>query len=125
MHFRIRGNNVQLVKSVPDPATGKAVSKPVGSINLANGSLNSAAKEALSPEEVAGVETWLAKKQDIDRRKRQIEAEMLPTTIGDMIQWTREATPTAVAELAEEILFGLKDLQSAIAARLKEGAVPG
>jgi hypothetical protein len=122
MHFRVRGNNVQLVKSVMDPATGKAISRPVGSINLASGTLNNAAKESLSPEEIAGVESWMARKQEIDRRKRQVEAEMLPTTIGDIIQWSKEASPAAVTDLAEEILFGLKDLQSAIAARLKEAA---
>jgi hypothetical protein len=122
MHFRVRGTNVQLVKSVTDPKTGKAVSKPIGSLNIGTGTLSPAAKEHLSADEVAQAEVWLAKKMDIERRKRQIEAEALATTLGDMIQWTKEASVAEVTELADEILFGLKDLKSAIANKLKEAA---
>ena len=36
MHFRFRGNNVQVVKSQLNPVDGKAKSVPLGSINRAN-----------------------------------------------------------------------------------------
>jgi hypothetical protein len=120
MHYRVRGNSVQLVKTVRDEASGKAVSKPVGSLNLVNGSISESARENLTPEEIAGVEAWLARKQDVDRRKRQLDAELFSTTIGNMIQWTKEAGAGEVNAMAEDILFGLRDLQAAIAAKAKE-----
>ena len=120
MHYRVRGNSVQLVKTVRDKASGKAVSKPVGSLNLINAAISDAAKESLTPDEIAGVEAWVARKQDIDRRKRQLDAELFSTTIGSMIQWTKEASAEEVNAMADDILFALKDLQSAIAAKAKE-----
>ena len=120
MHYRVRGNSVQLVKTVHDGASGKAVSKPVGSLNLINGTMSEAARENLTPEEITGVEGWLARRQDVDRRKRQLDAELFSTTVGTMIQWTKEASADEFNGLAEDILFGLKDLQAAIAAKAKE-----
>jgi len=92
----------------------------VGSVNLINGTISDTAKQSLTPEEFGGVEAWLERKQDIDRRKRQLDAELFSTTVGNMIQWTKEASADEVGARAEDILFALKDLQYAVAARAKE-----
>jgi hypothetical protein len=120
MHFRIRGNNVQLVKTVADPESGKAKSAPVGSVNLLTGKINERALEALSSEEVVEVETWLDKKRDLDQRKRQLEAETLPLTLSDVATWINEADRSAVAELAEEIQFGMAEVRRALTAKLRD-----
>jgi hypothetical protein len=120
MHFRVRGNTVQVVKATRDEATGKPVSRQVGSINLASGAIGDALRASLSAEEIAAVEAWLAKKQDIERRKRQLDAEIFSITVGNLVQWARESHVHEVAALSDEILFGLKDLQAAISAKLKE-----
>lgn len=62
----------------------------------------------------------LARKQGLDRRKRQLEAKLFSTTIGNMIQWTREASADEVNAMAGDLLFAVKDLQAAIAAKAKE-----
>ena len=46
MHFRLRGNNLQIVKTVVDPETRKTISKPVGSANLLRGAQHLLAQAA-------------------------------------------------------------------------------
>lgn len=120
MHFRIRGNNVQLVKTMTDPESGKAKSAPVGSVNLASGKINERALEALTSDEVVEVENWIERKRELDQRRRQLEAETLPLTLGEVVTWINEADRAAVAELAEEIQFGLGEVRRALTTKLKD-----
>ena len=57
MHFRVRGNSVQLVKT--QEVDGKMASTPAGSANLSDGKLNDKANELLSDQEKREVITVL------------------------------------------------------------------
>jgi hypothetical protein len=63
MHFRRRGNNVQLVRSQEDAATGKKRSMPIGSLNLARPEIPLALRKTCSAEEIAAIEAYLATAQ--------------------------------------------------------------
>ena len=119
MHYRVRGNNVQIVKTVIDEETRKAKSKPVGSLNLSNGQLSQLARENLGADDIASVEKWYEQRQEIERRKRKLEADRFTFTIGDVVQWVNEASAEEVQDVAEDLMFALNDLRAAIAAKSK------
>ncbi|MDA8050706.1 MAG: hypothetical protein M0002_11985 [Rhodospirillales bacterium] len=120
MHFRVRGNSAHLLRDVPDPDSGKTRPMMLGAVNLITGAINDRAKEALTGEEIEEVETWLNRKQELDRRRRQLEAASLPFTLADVLAWIEEADRSSVAELADEILFGLTEVRRALTMKLRE-----
>ena len=123
MHYRVRGNNVQIVKTVIDGESGKAKSKPVGSLNLGNGQLSLLARQNLTQEDVASVEKWYEQRQDLERRKRKLEAERFQFTVGDLIQWVKEASAEEVKAASSDFIFALNDLRTALAAKCKDNKV--
>lgn len=114
MHYRIRGNNVQLVKTAQDPETGKAKSQPVGSANLITGELNDSAKEALSKSEVAEVKKWLKRRQEMIETRRMVEFSMLAERIGAVTAWLKGQDLGKIPESdIEEILYAMQRLKRA------------
>jgi hypothetical protein len=119
MHYRIRGTNVQLVKTQPDPATGKAKSKPIGSANLLTGEINDKAADALSADERAQVEAWIARHQSIQRQKRELEYRTLPDALARVSSWIDEAELSTLKEHAEEVQGALRQLRKSLDQRLE------
>src|SRR5215212_3809968 len=108
MHFRVRGNNVQIVKTQPEAGTGKAVSKPIGSASLSTGEINEKAAAVLTPEETREVTEWIARHQAIQAQKREIEYHTLADTLTAMATWMRGADPKLLAEHADDVQVALR-----------------
>jgi hypothetical protein len=122
MHYRVRGNSVQLVKTEQDAEKGRAVSRPVGSAKLNTGELSERAKQSLTPEEVADVQEWMEKRRNLDAVRRRLEAQALPATIGSVAQWLREAPPEQVEEIADDLRFSINNLRKVLRRRTKGDA---
>lgn len=125
MHFRIRGNNVQLVKTIIDPETKRARSRPVGSANLATGQLNARAREGLSGEEVAAVSAWLQQRKDVQAKQLELTVIALPKTLNDVAEWIRTAPRSEVERIADEVSFAMRDLRRAMDRKLQEAETAG
>jgi hypothetical protein len=108
MHYRIRGNNVQLVKTVVDKKTLKPQSAPVGSANLATGVLNDSALSALTPDEVAEVRTWIQDQQQLVVLRSELEARSLAKAIGDVGIWLKTADKKKAGEVVREVEYAFK-----------------
>lgn len=119
MHFRVRGSNVQIVRSDLDPATGKAKSQPVGSVNLKSAKISERARAVLTPAEVTEVETWLKRQREVEARRRELEFESLPTMLSALRDWVREVEPAKIDPLREEVMLGLAQLRGALSGRGK------
>lgn len=117
MHFRVRGSNVQIVRSDPDPATGKAKSQPVGSANLKTAKISQRALAVLTPAEVTEVEAWLTRQREIEARRRELEFESLPAALSTLREWVLEAEPAKIDPLREEVMRGLAQLRGALSGR--------
>jgi hypothetical protein len=117
MHFRFRGNNVQIVKSQPDPATGKAKSVPVGSINRSNMAISDKLRSSCSPVEIKRIEDWVARYQVVDRLKTNHAALTLPEQIASATEWFETANPAEARELADDILTAMRMLRSVLQRR--------
>ena len=117
MHFRFRGNNIQIVKSQPDPATGKSKSVPIGSINRSNMAISDKLRSSCSPVELKRIESWVARYQVVDRLKANHAAVTLPEQIASATEWFETADPAEARELADDILTAMRMLRSVMQRR--------
>lgn len=117
MHFRFRGNNIQVVKSQTDPASGKAKSVPVGSINRAKLSISEKLAESCSPEELREIETWVKRYQNVESLKRKVAALTLPEQIAAAVEWLKDAKPEEIQELADDLIGATSALRRVLTKR--------
>jgi hypothetical protein len=117
MHFRFRGNNIQVVKSQTDESTGKAKSIPVGSINRATLAISDKLRESCTKEELREIETFVKRYQNVDRFKRQYAALTLPEQIAAAGEWLEEASDAEARDLADDILASFGQLRKALTKR--------
>jgi hypothetical protein len=90
MHFRVRGNSVQLVKTTE--VSGKMTSAPAGSANLVNGELNETAQKALTDKEKAEVKSWLDARQALNRKDLEVKLAMLPEHLSELSKALKQGT---------------------------------
>ena len=114
MHFRVRGNHVQIVKPVEDASGKKNKSKPVGSMNLTTGELNEVAKVTLSPAEVAEAQAWLASHKAAGSKRQELEVATLAERMNDVAKWLRQASAADVALYSEGLGQGMRQLRAAL-----------
>lgn len=123
MHFRRRGNNVQIVKTQPGE-DGKAVSRPIGSANILTGEISQQAAAALSADEVQEVKAWIARQNAIAAQKSELAYRCLAQTLTEVAAWIRSADPALLREHNDEIRAGLGLLRRNLSHALEEGAAP-
>ena len=104
MHFRFRGNNIQVVKTQPDRATGKAKSVPLGSINRATLAISDKLRSNCSAAELKEIEAWVKRYQAVDDLKCKHAALTLPEQIAIAMQWFEKATPVEALPVADDAL---------------------
>ena len=104
MHFRFRGNNIQVVKTQPDPATGKKKSVPIGSINRSTLGISDKLRENCSPDELNEITTWVERHQTVAALKRKHAALTLPEQMADAAAWFRQAGAEEARHAADDII---------------------
>jgi len=117
MYFRFRGNNIQVVKSQLDPATGKAKSMPLGSFNRATLAISDKLSSNCSAGELKEIEAFVKRQQGVDKLKRKIAALTLPEQIATAIEWLDEAGGEEAAEVADDMLAASSALRRALVKR--------
>jgi hypothetical protein len=86
MHFRERGQVVQIIRTVYDAETKKGKSQIVGKLLKAKPQLSDELKTALSAEERREVAVWLKGHATVERLKKELAVRTLPeqmTLAGD------------------------------------------
>ncbi len=124
MHFRVRGNNVQIVKTVPGQGGGKVRSKPVGSANIATGEVSERARAALTGAEIEEVGTWIAGHRAAAGRRSELEFATLAERMRVVAAWVRSADAALVAARTDEMLEAIRILRGALLRR-NPGAIAG
>lgn len=104
MHFRFRGNSIQIVRSQPDPKTGKARSIPLGSINRASLVVSDKLRANCSAGELQEIESWVKGYQSTVDLKSKHAALTLPEQIGAAIGWFEKAKPDEARQVVEDIV---------------------
>jgi hypothetical protein len=104
MHFRFRGNNIQVVKSQKTESGGKAKSTPMGSINKATLAISGKLRKNCTPAELQEIEAWVKRYQAIDIVKREHAALTLPEQIAAAAQWFEQASADEARQVADDIM---------------------
>lgn len=114
MYFRFRGNNIQVVRTVTDQATGKAKSVPVGSINKANLRVSDNLAKACSTAELAEIESWVVRQRSRDILKQEHAAVTLPEQMALAAEWFGTTNSEDTQLLADDIVVAWVDLRTSI-----------
>ncbi len=104
MHFRFRGNNIQVVKSKPEGVKGKAKSVPLGSINRATLAISDKLRGNCSSTELKEIEAWVKRYQAVDELKLKHAALTLPEQMAAATRWLKTASPVEARQVADDIL---------------------
>ena len=104
MHFRFRGNNIQVVKSQKSSPDGKAKSVPLGSINRATLAVSDKLRQSCTPAELAEIAAWVKRYQAVDGVKRQHAALTLPEQTAAAAEWFEQASLEEARQVADDIM---------------------
>lgn len=108
MHFRIRKNVVQLVRTEYNPETQRPKTTIVGKMSLSNPVVTEELKRLLSSEELAETNTWIKHNNRIALLREEMAALTLADTLSLANRWFKrqgdsEAAIAAAAELGHEL----------------------
>ena len=112
MHFRLRKNVVQLVRTSYNPLTKKPRTKVVGSMPLKRPELSKELKSKLTGEEIAEVEEWINGQFRTISLKEELAALTLAESISAANRWfSRNEDNPAAAAIALQVLPEFKALR--------------
>jgi hypothetical protein len=87
MHFRDRGQAVQIIRTSYDVRSKKNKSEIVGRLVKANPQVPDALKASLNPEERKEVAIWLAGHATEQRLRRELAVRTLPEQLALAEEW--------------------------------------
>jgi hypothetical protein len=112
MHFRIRKNVVQLVRTSYNPLTKKPRTKIVGRMQLKQPKLSKELKSKLTADEIAEAEEWINGQFRVSSLKEELAALTLSESILAANRWfSRNANNPAAMEIALQLLPAFKGLR--------------
>lgn len=114
MHFRIRGNNVQVVKSEADES-GKKRPLAVGSFKRQSTEIPAELSDKLSKEELAEVKSWMEFNAHANATKAKAAAFGLPEQIALTAEWLNSVDKTEATFVVDSILESMRVLRKAMA----------
>ena len=120
-YFRIRENGATVFKVDTENRQRRIDMEEIATVNVKNGNIKPHGDRALSPEEIALIRDWAAKRiallaaRDIDDIHRAVD--YLNTTT----QWVQSrATPEQLEEVTDALLLAMHDLRSVLVRKKAE-----
>jgi hypothetical protein len=104
MHFRERGQIVQLIRTKYDAATKKGKNEIVGRLVKAKPEISDELKTALTPEERKEVATWIEGYATIAQLKRELAVRTLPEQLTLAEEWFADQKGNDARFLAASLL---------------------
>jgi len=112
MHFRLRKNVVQLVRTLYNPDTKKPRAVVVGSMLLKQPQVSPELRSKLTEDEVAEAEEWIEGQFRVNSLKEELAALTLPETISAANRWfSRNTDNPAATAIALQLLPEFKTLR--------------
>lgn len=99
MHFRIRKNVVQFIRTTYDSSKKKGVNTIVGTVALASPELSDDLRKQLSNEEISAFNTWLNTQHRALLLKEEFAALNLAETIALAEKWFERNNDTKTSQL--------------------------
>jgi len=115
VHFRIRKNIVQLVRTTYDSEKRRPKAQVVGRIPLVNPLISDELKALLTPDEYREAQVWIARQHRTMMLREEFAAMTLTETLAQARRWFQRQSDTDFAGgVATEILPELKAFRKSI-----------
>ena len=112
MHFRLRKNVVQLVRTLYNPDTKKPRTVVVGRMPLKQPKLLPELESKLTEDEIAETEEWIEGQFRMNSLKEELAALTLPESISAANRWfSRNTDNPAATAIALQLLPAFKTLR--------------
>ena len=112
MHFRLRKNVVQLVRTSYDADAKKPKTAVVGRMPLREPKLSPELKSKLTEAEIAEAENWIEGHYRLNSLKEELAALTLPESISAAHRWfARNADNPAAGAIMPQLLPALRGLR--------------
>ena len=112
MHFRLRKNVVQLIRTSYDADNKKPRTKVVGRMPLSQPKLTRELKRKLTEDEIAEAEEWIDGQFRLNSLKEELAALTLPESLSAAHRWfSRNADDPAAAAIIPQLLPALQALR--------------
>lgn len=103
MHFRERGNAIQLVRTAYDPEKKGAKSEIIGRVPRKTREVPEDLKQKLTAEELAALDTYLQQTKAIEELGRKVTAHTLRQTVAEAIEYAQGVTDEAERDQLQAI----------------------
>jgi hypothetical protein len=114
MHFRERGQMVQLIRTSYDSDSKKGKSEIVGRLVKANPKISEALEAALTAEERKELEVWIGGHATTERLKRELAVRTLPEQLALAEEWFAEEKDDNARVLAASLVPAWTHLRVAL-----------
>ena len=112
MHFRLRKNVVQLVRTTYDPDTKKPKATVVGRLQLKQPKLSPQLKKKLTDDEITETEAWIDGQFRLSSLRDELAARTLPDSVAAAHRWlANNADRPAAAAIVQQLLPELQGLR--------------
>ncbi|WP_139558663.1 hypothetical protein [Methylotetracoccus oryzae] len=119
MEFTLRGNRVEVLRSVTDAETGEAKLERAGVLRADTLRLNEALRAKCTADELAEIQGWIKR----NKAKAALRGEYAAVTLAEQMalagRWLAEAEPAAVSLLREEVKAAWRVLRKSLDAAEK------
>lgn len=100
MHFRVRKNVIQLIRTTYDAGKKKGVNTVVGTVKLAKPVIAADLAAMLTPAEAAEFDTWLKTQHRADSLREELAALGLAETMASAECWFARTGDSLAARIA-------------------------
>ncbi len=112
MHFRLRKNVVQLVRTLYNPDTKKPRAVVVGRMPLKQPKVSPELRSKLTEDEIVEAEGWIEGQFRLNSLKEELAALTLPESISAANRWfSRNTDNPAAMAIALQLLPAFKTLR--------------
>ena len=87
MHFRLRKNIVQLIRTSYNPVTKRPKSEVIGRMRLKQPELTPELRSKLTEDEIAEAEEWISGQHRLNSLKEELAALTLPESVAAANRW--------------------------------------
>ena len=115
MHFRLRKNVVQLVRTLYNPDTKKPKTVVVGRMPLKQPEVSSELRSKLTEDEIVEAEEWIEGEFRMNSLKEELAALTLAESISAANRWfSRNTDNPAATAIALQLLPAFKTLRKTL-----------
>lgn len=118
MHFRVRRNVIQLIRTSYDAGKKRGVNTTVATVKVTEPVLTAEIRALLTQEEIESFERWLTRHRHVEELKEEVAAMALVESLAAAQRWfEREGNSFIARDVAQDVMAQWLSLRRAWAKR--------